>query len=128
MKVITFGTFDHIHPGHLEYLSFAQTKGDLFIVVARDANVEHIKGRSPDQSESKRVEALEDAFPNATVILGDSDDYLKPVRDIQPDLMMMGYDQKLPPGISESDISCDIERADAHNPEENKSSLRRENV
>jgi FAD synthetase len=127
MKVLTFGTFDHLHPGHLAYLTEAGVKGDLYIVVARDKHVEEIKGNAPDQSEEDRVTALEKAFPDATILLGDSEDYLKPVRSINPDLIVMGYDQRLPPGIEEADLPCPVERAKPHNPEEFKSSIRREN-
>lgn len=125
MKVLTFGTFDHLHPGHLAYLTEASTRGDLFIIVARDTNVEHIKGHTPDHTEQQRVDALKQAFPDATVLLGDTEDYLKPVREIAPDLICMGYDQQLPPGITEEDLPCEIMRAQAHNPEEFKSSKMR---
>lgn len=127
MNVLTFGTFDHLHPGHLAYLNEAASKGDLFIIVARDQHVEQIKGTAPDQSEAVRIAALQEAFPTAQVLLGDAEDYLQPVRDINPDLIVMGYDQQLPPGVSESDLPCKVERAAPHNPEEYKSSLRREN-
>lgn len=127
-RVLTFGTFDHLHPGHIAYLSEAQSKGDLYIIVARDQNVTHIKGKTPDQSEEDRKKALEDAFPNATVLLGDSVDYLKPVMDILPDIIVMGYDQHLPPGVSEGDLPCSVERASPHRPEEYKSSLRRKSA
>lgn len=127
MKVLTFGTFDHLHPGHLAYLNDAAKEGDLFIIVARDQNVEHIKGRAPDHTEQQRVKALQNALPDAQVLLGDTGDYLKPVREIAPDLIVMGYDQKLPPGVSETDLSCPVQRAQSHNPEEYKSSKMREN-
>lgn len=124
-KVLTFGTFDHLHEGHKAYLQYAASKGELFIIVARDANVEHIKGRRPDQPEQERIEALRSAFPHANVRLGDETDYLAPIRDVQPDLIVMGYDQKLPPSISENSLPCPVERADSHYPEKYKSSLQR---
>jgi len=124
-RVLTFGTFDHLHPGHIAYLTEAQSKGDLYVIVARDQNVVHIKGQTPDQPEEDRKKALEDAFPNAEVLLGDSSDYLRPVLDLQPDVIVMGYDQHLPPGISKEDLPCSIERAQSLRPEEYKSSLRR---
>lgn len=127
MKVLTFGTFDNLHPGHIAYLSEAAGMGDLTIIVARDKNVEHIKGNMPQSTEQERLLALEEVFPDATVILGDNENYLKPVEDAAPDVILMGYDQKLPPGITEQDLPCPVQRAAAHNPEEYKSSLRREN-
>ncbi|PIR54386.1 hypothetical protein COU75_01085 [Candidatus Peregrinibacteria bacterium CG10_big_fil_rev_8_21_14_0_10_42_8] len=127
MKVLTFGTFDNLHPGHIAYLSEAADMGDVTIIVARDQNVEHIKGRVPEGNEQERLLALEEVFPDATVVLGDNEDYLKPVRDAAPDVILMGYDQKLPPGVTEEDLPCPVQRAAAYNPEEYKSSLRREN-
>ena len=55
MRVLAFGTFDHLHPGHIAYLEYAKSKGDLFVIVARDVNVAHIKGSAPDQPEDERV-------------------------------------------------------------------------
>ncbi len=123
MRVLTFGTFDHLHAGHVSYLGFAAMKGDLFVVVARDHHVEAIKGHTPDQSEEDRMKAVQDAFPHATVVLGDASDYLKPVRNIGPDLIVMGYDQRLPPGITEVDLPCPVERAKPLEPEKFKSSF-----
>lgn len=125
MRVLTFGTFDRFHPGHRAYLSQAQSRGELFVVVARDASVVHIKGRASLQHEDERVAGVRKEFPTATVMLGDPVDYLRPVRDVNPDLIMLGYDQQLPPGVLESDLPCSVERAKPFEPETHKSSLRR---
>ncbi len=125
MNVLTFGTFDHLHEGHKAYLRFAQSKGKLFVVVARDANVKHTKGVLPDHNETKRREAVQAEFPTADVRLGDEHDYLKPINDIAPDLIVLGYDQQLPPNVQESDLPCPVERAEAHKPDTYKSSLLR---
>lgn len=126
-RVLTFGTFDHLHPGHIAYLTEAASYGDLFIVVATDHHVRDIKGKAPEQSEEDRLTALKKAFPDADVRLGDHDDYLMPVQQIQPDLIVMGYDQKLPPGVSEHDLPCSIHRATPFEPEKHKSSFLRQN-
>jgi FAD synthetase len=126
MKVLTFGTFDHLHPGHLAYLEEANVRGDLFVIVARDVHVEEIKGTAPDESEEDRIAALQEAFPEAEVILGDAEDYLEPVRKISPDLIVLGYDQRLPPGVSEEDLQCKTLRAAPLNPEIHKSSIMRQ--
>lgn len=123
MKVLVFGTFDVLHPGHRFVLDEAEKRGDVSVVVARDANVQHFKGRAPKQSEAERQTAIQDQYPKATVILGHETDYLEPVRDIQPDLILLGYDQKLPPGIQEADFPCKTERLEPFHPEKYKSSL-----
>lgn len=138
MRVLIFGTFDHFHPGHAFVISEAikracppesarggRRRGDVTVIVARDRNVERIKGKTSDQSETERAETVKKAFSEVTVVLGDPKDFLKPVREIAPDLILLGYDQKLPPGVKESDFACPVERLPAYRPEEFKSSLRR---
>lgn len=125
MRVLVTGTFDDLHPGHRFLLTEAQKRGDLFVIIARDANVWKIKGRAPLQNEEQRKEAIETAYPGAMVMLGDTVDFLKPVRDIHPDLLLLGYDQKLPPGVQESDLPYPTERLPAFDPHIHKSSLRR---
>ncbi|HEY4500387.1 MAG TPA: adenylyltransferase/cytidyltransferase family protein, partial [Candidatus Paceibacterota bacterium] len=45
-RVMVFGTFDILHPGHLYFLRAAKKLGDYLIVsLARDVNVRKIKGR-----------------------------------------------------------------------------------
>lgn len=123
MRVLTFGTFDHLHPGHMAYLREAQSRGDLSIVVARDVSVRLIKGHAPSQNEQERMEALRKALPDARVVPGDDVDFTKPLRDLMPDLVILGYDQKLPPGVRETDFPCPVERAEPYEPERYKSSI-----
>jgi FAD synthetase len=126
MRIILFGTFDHLHPGHNFVLDEAQKRnGEVYIVVARDSNVEKIKGRKPDQSEEERMKAIADAYPSFTVLLGAEHDMMARLREVKPDLILMGYDQKLPPGVSEKDLGVPVERLKAFEPEKYKSSLRR---
>ena len=127
MRVLVFGTFDGLHPGHRFLLNGAEKRGDLFVVVARDANVERIKGRPPAQPEHERQRAVHEAYPSARIILGDPHDFLVPVREVAPDLILLGYDQQLPPGVTDADFPCSVERMEAFEPEKWKSSkLRKE--
>jgi FAD synthetase len=125
MRVLLFGTFDHLHPGHEFVIREAMRRGDVTVIVARDRNVQRIKKRKSEQSEQQRLQFLRDAFPSITAMLGDSDDFLAPVRNIEADLILLGYDQALPPGITEGDLGCPVERLPAYRPEEFKSSKRR---
>lgn len=125
MRIMVFGTFDDLHPGHRSVLDHASQRGDLFVVVARDANVERIKGRAPDQSEEKRMQVIQSAYPEAHVFLGSDNDFLEPIRTHQPDLLLLGYDQQLPPGITEEDLGVPTERLDAFMPDIHKTSVRR---
>lgn len=119
-----FGTFDLLHPGHLFVLEEATKLGSVTVIVARSKNVERMKGKKPSQSEQKRMEAIQTSFPFATVFLGDDTDFLAPVRAIHPDLILLGYDQRLPPGVSEDDLRpAIIRRLPAFRPERFKTSL-----
>jgi len=125
MRVLVFGTFDQFHPGHQFVLTEALRHGTLTVIIARDATVERIKGRLPVQDEISRKAAVQNFVPAAQVLLGDTTDYLKPVHTAQPDLILLGYDQELPLGISLDDLPCPMERLPAFLPELHKSSLRR---
>lgn len=128
MKILVFGTFDGLHPGHLFFLSQADKRGELAVIIARDVNVERIKGRRPEQSEARRRAAVQKAFSRARVLLGELDDFFLPVITFQPDLILLGYDQKLPPKIRLADFAeagIAVERAEQYMPEKFKSSLLR---
>ena len=125
MRLMIFGTFDDLHPGHAYVFMEALKRGDVWAVVARDSNVLKIKGRASMQSEDERTAAIAATFPTVHVILGDATDFLQPVHDVQPDLILLGYDQKLPPHVTEEDIGVPIERLPAFHPEMYKSSLHR---
>jgi FAD synthetase len=125
MRVLLFGTFDLLHPGHRFVFAEAAKRGDVSIVVARDENVRRIKGFAPEHDEAARVQAVEEAAPGATVVLGDAADFWAPVRRVQPDLILLGYDQRMPPGIREDELPCPVERLPAFAPEKHKSSIAR---
>jgi len=124
MRVLAFGTFDGLHPGHRFYLDAALKRGELFIVVALDETVQRIKGRMPRFNQRERKAAVEQAYPSAHVLLGESENYLLPVRRIAPELIVLGYDQELPPGVKNADLLCPTERLEAFEPHKHKSSLK----
>jgi FAD synthetase len=128
VKVLVFGTFDHFHPGHQFVLNQAQKRGELFVVIARDSNVKKLKNLSATWPEEKRMAAVQEAFPSAQVMMGDKEDFLAPVKAVQPDLILLGYDQKLPPGVTEADFPCPVERLPAFEPEKYKSSIIRKSL
>lgn len=124
-RVMVFGTFDLLHPGHEFFLREAARRGPLTVVVARDENVRRIKGGRPLQTQERRIRAIRKRFPTVTVIPGDRRDFLMPLRELTPDLILLGYDQTLPPGITEDALFCRIERIRAFHPRQFKSSLSR---
>lgn len=59
-RIITFGTFDALHIGHLRILQRARALGDELIVgVSTDALSKTKKGRFPIFSEAERKELIE---------------------------------------------------------------------
>lgn len=118
-----FGTFDYFHPGHAFVLTEAQKRGKVHVVVAQDATVKRLKGVFPHHSLAARIATIAAQFPEVQVLPGNADgDFLEPIRTVKPDLIVLGYDQALPPGIQEADLGVPVERLSAFEPEKWKSS------
>lgn len=91
-RVVATGTFDLLHPGHLWYLQKSAALGDeLFVIVARDSNVRH-KPRPiiPEDQRLLMVQALKGV---TRAVLGDRDDMFRPIREIRPDIITLGFNQ-----------------------------------
>ena len=126
--VMGFGTFDAVHPGHLFYLGELGKLGDeLLIVIARDANVERIKGKPPHFTEEERKQAVVQTGLADRVILGNHGDVLQVLRDFQPDFLGFGYDQRVNiEELKEKFPEIEMIRLDSHEPHKYKSSLIKE--
>ena len=59
MKVITYGTFDLLHYGHIELLRRAKEKGDYLIVALSSDKFNNLKGKSTYFDYNKRKLMLE---------------------------------------------------------------------
>ncbi len=92
VRVVATGTFDIIHPGHIRFLEEAKKLGDeLIVIVAREKNVRHKpKPIIPEEQRRRVVEALK---PVDRAILGDEHDMFKPIMELKPDIIVLGYDQ-----------------------------------
>lgn len=91
-KVVATGTFDILHPGHLYYLEESRKLGDeLHVIVARDQNVRHKPiPVIPEDQRLKMVSALK-IVDRAR--LGDPDDMMRPIAEIRPDIITLGFNQ-----------------------------------
>lgn len=126
MKVLAAGTFDMFHPGHQFFLDQAKMLGDeLFVIIARDDSVKKIKGFFPEHSEVQRKTSVKNFLGDDTVFLGDHHDFLKIPKQIQPDIIALGYDQMIPKLLRESFPHVSIVRIPSFSPEQYKSSLLR---
>lgn len=125
-KAVAFGTFDGFHPGHKFYLDEAATRGELTVIVARDATVLKVKGRLPQNDEETRLAELKAAGYNA--FLGGAGDKYALLSEIRPDVICLGYDQQaftdaLPAALAERGLRAEIVRINAFHPEKYKSSI-----
>ena len=126
--VMIMGTFDIIHPGHLFYLSEAKKYGDrLIVVVARDNNSEAFKGKKPMHNERERLEAVRTLKIVDEAISGNRGNIFEIVEKIRPDVICLGYDQKvqkqeLEDELKKRNIKADVVRIGPYMPHVYKSS------
>ncbi len=94
-KVLVAGTFDIIHPGHIFLFNEAAKIGDVYVIVATDNNRELYSGERPVIPEQQRLEVVKNIKNVKEARLGRSDnDTLKTVEEINPDIILLGPDQK----------------------------------
>ncbi|MCS7121078.1 MAG: FAD synthase [Archaeoglobaceae archaeon] len=113
-RVVATGTFDIIHPGHIKFLEEAKKLGDeLIVIVAREKNVKHKpKPVIPEEQRRKVVEAIK--FVDKA-ILGDKEDIFKPIMELKPDIIVLGYDQHfseewLREELKKRGLNCEVVR------------------
>ncbi len=128
-RVVCAGTFDHLHPGHIDFLKQAKSLGDeLVVIVARDVTVNRLKGFFPTHNEDVRKKNIEDTKIADIVVLGNyTSDILNILEEIKPDIIALGYDQR----VKESDIlkrfpNIEIKRMQPYYANKYKSSFYRE--
>jgi len=132
-KVLVAGTFDILHPGHLNFLKQAKKRGDfLVVVIARDKTVKKIKGKKPKNNERLRLANLKKEKVANQVILGHKNDKLKLIEKIKLDIICLGYDQKisikkLKADLKKRDLSPRLIRLKSFHPRRYKSSLMKPN-
>jgi len=93
-KIMCFGAFDGLHPGHLDFFKQAKSLGGYLIVsVARDSNVERFKGEKPLFSEDERLELISNLKIVDKAIMGSAHDFYIQIKQNKPDVICLGYDQ-----------------------------------
>ncbi|MFX0048245.1 MAG: adenylyltransferase/cytidyltransferase family protein [Candidatus Hermodarchaeota archaeon] len=89
------GTFDLLHPGHIYLINEAAKLGDVYVIVATDKNRKLYSGETPIIPENQRLEVIKNVKNVKDARLGRSDnDTLKTVKEINPDIILLGPDQK----------------------------------
>ena len=93
--VFVNGTFDILHPGHIQLLNTARSLGDYLIVaIDSDERVRQLKGPSrPINTEQDRKLMLENLKAVSEVMIFNSDKELEMmVNECSPAVMMVGSD------------------------------------
>jgi D-beta-D-heptose 7-phosphate kinase/D-beta-D-heptose 1-phosphate adenosyltransferase len=92
--VFTNGVFDLLHPGHIDLLVAARSRGDALIVgVNTDASVKRLKGPSrPVRNEAERAFVLAALEMVDCVVMFDEDTPLELVLALKPDVIVKGGD------------------------------------
>ena len=109
LKVMVFGVFDLLHPGHVDFLKQARELGDYLVVsVARDVNVIRVKEQKPVHDEKLRIANLGSVPYVDKIVLGGLRDPWPHIVKEKPDVIALGYDQKgyvnKEPGIKNNEV------------------------
>ena len=101
-KIFVNGTFDVLHPGHIQLLNYAKSLGDILMVaIDTDERVKEKKGESrPVFSQEERKLFLINLKAVDEVVFFGSDEVLEnTIKAFSPDVMIVGSDWKGKPVI-----------------------------
>ncbi len=124
---MAFGTFDILHPGHINFLKQANKYGSLIAVIARDKTAREVKGKLPKYREKERLKAILSLNLTNKTILGSLKDKYAAIKKYKPDVIALGYDQthfteQLGIKLKELNLKTKIVRLKPYKPEIYKSS------
>lgn len=129
---MVFGTFDIVHKGHLYFLREARKLANnsfLVVSIARDVNVERIKGKKTLYKERTRANHVRATGLADKVVLGSLKNHLPHILKEAPDIIALGYDQKgyyvdeTTKFLKENGLNIRVKRLKPFHPEKYKSSL-----
>lgn len=105
-RILAFGVFDLLHPGHLAFLRQAKPprarkrlqvsflEAELVVAITRDDVAKQEKGRRPRLSVRERMELVAGVRWVDRVVMGDPPErYFSVIRRLKPDIIALGYDQ-----------------------------------
>ena len=133
-RVLTFWSFDILHPWHEFYLKEAKKLWKkLITIIARDSVIEKVKNKKPVFSEEVRLNNLKKLNISDLVELWHETDYYACIFRHKPDIICLWYDQnsfdsKLKDFLKKNFPNTEIFRITSHFPEKFKSSILRKKL
>jgi len=126
-RVVCAGTFDHLHAGHIDFFRQAKDLGDeLIVIVARNENVQRIKGIMPEDENYRKMNVESTGIPDRVVLGNPGTDPLAILDELSPDIVALGYDQRVSDDAIKARFPhCEVIRLKPFHPERFKSSLYR---
>ena len=110
-RIMVFGVFDLLHPGHINFLKQARRLGDFLVVsIARDANVFESKGKLPVLNEDERAYLLKNLDFVDRVVLGGLDNPWAHIKEEKPQIIALGFDQKPYLAISTKELESELKK------------------
>ena len=134
VRIMVFGTFDIVHPGHRHFFRQARLlAGDdenayLIVSLARSSNAERIKGKTLESTERQRLDAVSAAPEVDRAVLGAIGNHIPHIVREKPDIIALGYDQEayvdgLASALAREGINPRIVRLEAFKPHIHKTSI-----
>lgn len=137
VRIMVFGTFDIVHPGHKHFFAQARKlagkhKPFLIVSLARDKNVIRIKGKVPTSNELKRLKRIKSLSEVDKAVLGAIGNHIPHIVKERPEIIALGYDQSayvggLRAALSKEGVKVKIARMKPHLPNKYKTSILQKN-
>ena len=114
-KVLVGGVFNLVHKGHELFLNKAKELGDYLVVVVASNRTASLTKKYPVLDAKTRKKNIEKLGIADKVVIGDERDFIKVVRREKPNVIALGYDQKISEKelrklLSKEGIDCEIVR------------------
>ncbi|MGQ4871541.1 MAG: adenylyltransferase/cytidyltransferase family protein [Candidatus Thorarchaeota archaeon] len=99
-RVLAAGKFDILHLGHIAYLEQARElageDGELIVVIARDSTIVRERGAPPVFPQEQRRRLVQSLRVVDKAVIGyENADPSRIVTEYRPDVIALGYDQRL---------------------------------
>ena len=130
--VLAGGVFDIIHPGHIHTLNAAKALGGVLVVaIATDKTAEKMKKRLPLHNQELRRELVSCLSMVDKAIVGHEDDIFQTVKEVNPDIIVLGYDQVhqekfISDGCKRINLNVEIARLESPVPHLSSSQIEKE--